>query len=358
MTSTSKISESFKHKIRLLVKQVVTKEHTSTNKHTLKEMPGRIALACPYCGDSSTDDMKKRGNLYWGTLQYHCFNCSYHTDAYGLLKDHGIKLNTDETIEIIDYVKEHKLETREVEVLQHGIFAKVLELAPTKQDLRNKLGFKDIEPGDPAFFYLRNRLLSTKLEHFMYCPKDKRLYILNIGPDDKVIGMQSRTLVKASNSRYLTYDLSKLREWLSEPLEMTEEELVPINKMSTLFGIMQVDMMHPVTVFEGPLDRLFMHNSLALASVNRDTDELDEIPTIRYMFDNDKPGKDKMMQKMKRGKSVFTWERFITKNKLDKYPKQIKDLNDLVIAAWQTKSKCLKEIEDYFSNSPLDAYYL
>ena len=71
-----------------------------------------------------------------------------------------------------------------------------------------------------------------------------------------------------------------------------------------------------------------------------------------------KDGADKMMQKMKRGKSVFTWDRFITKNKLDKYPKQIKDLNDLVIAVWQTKSKCLKEIEDYFSNSPLDAYYL
>ena len=110
--------------------------------------------------------------------------------------------------------------------------------------------------------------------------------------------------------------------------------------------------------FWGTIVGLFMHNALALASVNRDTDELDEIPTIRYMFDNDKPGKDKMMQKMKRGKSVFTWERFITKNKLDKYPKQIKDLNDLVIAAWQTKSKCLKEIEDYFSNSPLYAYYL
>lgn len=358
MTLTSKISEQLKGRIKLLVKQVITKEHAQPNKHTMKDMPGRITIACPYCGDSTTDDNKKRGNLYWATLQYHCFNCSYHTDVYGLLKDHGIRLNTDETIEIIDYVKEHKLETRDVEVLQHGTFAKVLELAPTKQELRQKLGFVDIEPGDPAFFYLRKRLLSNKLEHFMYSPKDKRLYILNIGPEEKVIGMQSRTLVKSANSRYLTYDLSKLKEWLGTPLELTEEELVSINKMSTLFGIMQVNMMIPVTIFEGPLDRLFMHNSLALASAHRDTEELDEIPTIRYMFDNDETGKKKMMQKLKKGKGVFTWSKFLNENKLDTYSKQIKDLNDLVIVAFQTKSKCLKEVETYFSDSQLDAYYL
>lgn len=358
MTSTSKITEQLKHKIKVLVKQVLVKEHREANKQTIKDMPGRITLACPYCGDSTRDDMKKRGNLYWSTLQYHCFNCSAHGDVYSLLKDHGIKLNTDDTIEIIDYVKEHKLETRDVEVLQHSTFAKILELAPTKQQLREKLGFKDIEPGDAAFFYLRDRLLSTKLKYFMYSPKDKRIYVLNLAKDDKVIGMQSRALVKTKSSKYLTYDLSKIREWLEDPLQMTEEELVPLNKMSTLFGIMEVNMMIPVTVFEGPLDRMFMQNSLALASVSRDTDELDEIPTIRYMFDNDKAGKDKMMQKLKRGKSVFMWGKFIEDSKLDKYPKEIKDLNDLVIAAWQTKNGCLKQIETYFSSSHLDAYYL
>lgn len=358
MTSTSKITEELKSKIKVLVNQVLAKEHKETNKQSIKDMPGRITLACPYCGDSTTDDKKKRGNLYWNTLQYHCFNCGEHSDVYSLLKDHGIKLNTDDTIEIIDYVKEHKIEVREVDVLQHGTFVKILELAPTKQDLRDKLGFKDIEPGDPAYFYLRNRLLSKKLKYFMYCPKDKRIYVLNLGPDDKVIGMQSRALTKGRFSKYLTYDLSKIREWIGSPLELTEEEGVSINKMSTLFGILEVNMMIPVTVFEGPLDRLFMNNSLALASVSRDTEELDEIPTIRYMFDNDKAGKDKMIQKLKRGKSVFMWQRFIEDNKLDKYHKQIKDLNDLVIASWELKSQCFKQIESYFSTSHLDAYYL
>jgi hypothetical protein len=76
------------------------------------------------------------------------------------------------------------------------------------------------------------------------------------------------------------------------------------------------------------------------------------------MFDNDKSGKKKMMQKLKKGKSIFTWNKFLTENKLDTYSKQIKDLNDLVLVAFQTKSKCLKELETYFSDSQLDAYYL
>jgi len=358
MNPSIKITEDLKSKIKTLVKQVVVKEHQNLNKQKIKNMPGRISLACPYCGDSTKDDHMKRGNLYWDTLQYHCFNCGEHTDAYKLLKDHGIKLNADDTIELIDYVKEHRIEADHVEVLQHGVYAKVLELAPTKQELKEKLKFVDVEPGEPAFFYLRDRLLSNKLEYFMYSPKDKRLYILNLGPDDKVIGMQSRALVKTKSSRYLTYDLCKILEWLERMPELEEEESININKVSTLFGIMQCDFTRSVTVFEGPMDRLFMNNSLALASAQRDTTELDEIDSVRYMFDNDIVGKEKMMQKLKRGKSVFTWDRFLKQNKLDTYQKQIKDLNDLVMAAYNLKSTCLKTIEEYFSTSPLDAYYL
>jgi hypothetical protein len=121
---------------------------------------------------------------------------------------------------------------------------------------------------------------------------------------------------------------------------------------------MTVNFQMPCTVFEGPLDALFMPNSIALASVTRSTEELDEIPTIRYMFDNDEAGKSKMMQKLKRGKEVFTWDKFLSESKMDKYPSKIKDLNDLVIAAWKTKNKCLSVIDKYFSDSRLDAYYL
>ena len=375
MSTATKITEELKTKIRSLLKQVVVQTHTHPDKRMLKEMPGRITMACPYCGDSTTDPKKKRGNIYWDTLQYHCFNCSEHSNVYQVFKEHHIKMqNTDDAIEIIDYIKEHKLEANEVEVLQHGIFKTTFDLALTRQEICKQFGFKEVEVGDPAFFYLRNRLLSNKLENFLYSPRDKRIVVLNLAPEDKVIGFQTRSLNKRSNSRYLTYDIEKIYQEIEKPLEIEEDVLNSIKKLSTLFGVMMVDFQREVTMFEGPIDAMFMNNALGLATAGRSTIEFDEIPTVRYMFDNDSTGKKKMMEKLKRGMKIFTWKRFFDESKIDKkwseylksidkenrdkYPKQIGDLNDLVIASFLTKSKCLQDLERYFSNSKLDAYHL
>jgi len=119
---------------------------------------------------------------------------------------------------------------------------------------------------------------------------------------------------------------------------------------------------------------MFMSNSIGLATAGRSTEEFDEIPTIRYMFDNDKTGKEKMMQKLRRGKEIFMWGKFLNDTKLDlkydkwldgvnkenrdKYPKELGDLNDLVRVAYYLKDDCLKNLSEYFSNSKLDAFYL
>lgn len=375
MSQTAKISEDLKSKIRSLVKEVVVKQHREPNKQMIKEMAGRITLACPYCGDSHTDHNKKRGNLYWDTLQYHCFNCSVHTNAYQLLKDNHIKLqNTEDSIQIIDYIQEHKLAVNDIEVLQHDVFKTTFDLSPTRAELKKHFGFRDVEPGDPAFFYLRDRMLSNKLENFMYSPRDRRIVVLNLAPENKVIGFQTRSINKRSNSRYLTYDLEKIYQEFGKELKVTEETLVGIKKLSTLFGVMLTDFQREVTMFEGPIDAMFMQNSIGLATATRSTLEFDEIPTIRYMFDNDDTGKKKMIEKLKRGKKIFVWQKFLEETSLekewdkflsgvdqekrDKYPKQIGDLNDLVIAAWLTKNKCLKNLTEYFTNSQFDAYYL
>lgn len=376
MTSTSKIDEQLKSKIRSLVKQVVVEQHTEPNKRMIKEMPGRLGLACPYCGDSHTDSTKKRGNLYWDTLQYHCFNCSQHGDVYSFLKDHHVNFkDRDDSIAVIDYIQSHKVETNDIEVLEHDIFKKIFDLAPTREELKQSLGWVEIEPGDPAFFYLRKRMLGNKLDNFLYSPRDKRIIVLNRAPQNKVIGLQTRALTKYRNARYLTYDIEKIYEEMNKELSVTEEELISLKKISTLFNVLMVDLQREVTMFEGPIDAMFMNNSIGLATAGRSTDEFDEIPTIRYLFDNDETGKKKMMEKLRRGKKIFMWQKLFQETKLDlryeeflkginksnrdKYPKAIGDLNDLIMVAFYLKDKSvISQIESYFSNSQLDAYYL
>ena len=360
MTSTSaNLTEALKQEIRGLVQEVLAHSHTSPAKQTIKEMSGRVTLACPYCGDSTKDDKKKRGNIFWDTLQYHCYNCGYHTDVNNFLKDHDLRLrNSEHSIQVIEYIKEHRVEVKQIETMQFGIFQKVNQLAIDPQDFMRYFQAKPIEPGDFAWFYLRGRLLHNKSDRFLFSNKDRRLWILNKTGDGKIIGCQSRQLREGAKSKYLTYDLGKLYEEMGMEMPETGDDLVAINKVSTLFGIMQADMMRPVTVFEGPLDAMFVNNSLALATAGRSTNEFDEIPTIRYMFDNDETGKKKMLEKLKRGSSVFMWSKFLQEMKLNIYSDSIKDMNDLIKKCFELKIDAHKHIDRYFTSSRLDALYV
>jgi hypothetical protein len=359
MTSTSNnLTEDLKNKIRSLVKGVVVQEHSHPYKQMIKEMPGRLTMACPYCGDSHTDTHKKRGNLYWDTLQYHCYNCSAHSDVNNFLKDFDQTLRSSEDrINVVNYIKEKKVDVQQIETLKHGVYLKASEHAIPVDEFKKHFGAKSIEPGDFPWFYLKGRALHTKTDEFLYSNNGKNLWILNKTPDGKILSCQSRKLGKYK-SRYLTYDLAKLHEEMGKEFPFTDEDKTAVNKLSTLFNIMRVDMLRPVTIFEGPLDAMFMNNSLALATAGRSTIELDEIPTVRYMFDNDEVGKKKMLEKLKNGKSVFMWSKFLADNKLNIYTEDIKDLNDLVLKCFELKSPALKKIQDYFTTSKLDALYL
>jgi len=356
MTSISNLTEDLKHKIKSALKEVVVQEHSASNKQTLRDMHGRITLACPYCGDSHTDDTKKRGNIYWDTLQYHCYNCSHHTNLYSFLRDHDVRLpNTGDSFDVIDYIKTNERSVKKIETIKHSVFSKADELAIPIDKFKSFFKAKEITPGDWIWFKLKERLLHHMSDQFLYSERDQKLWILNLTPTGNILSVQSRRM-KGKGSRYLTYDLPKLYQEMNIEINIDEDVLVSISKVSTLFGIMQVNFQRDVTIFEGPLDSKFMTNSLALATAGRSTNEFDEMATVRYMFDNDKTGKEKMAEKLKKGRPVFMWSKFLKENELDTY--NIKDLNDLMIVCYREGSRAYKRINEYFTTSQLDLWYV
>ena len=154
--------------------------------------------------------------------------------------DSAILEDKMDSINVIEYIKSHKLKVNEVKTMQYGIFQKILELAPTREELKKHMKFVEIEPGDYPWFYLKDRLLQNKTDRFLYSPSDKRLAVLNLGPGNKVIGYQTRSLVKRKNSRYLTYDIERIYEEMDRELTAEPEEIAGMKKLSTLFGIMMV----------------------------------------------------------------------------------------------------------------------
>lgn len=350
------ISNELKHNIRIALEEITAQEHSSPRKQEVRDMSGRLVLACPYCGDSHSDDSKKRGNLYWDTLQYHCYNCSKHTNVHLILKDFNVRMrNTEDTFNVIDYIKSKEREVKRVDTVRPAIFTKADELAIPLDEFKKAFSARAIEPGEWVWLKLKERLLHTKYDEFLYSDKDAKLWILNTTPSGNILAVQSRRM-KGKGSRYLTYDLPKLYQELGKELNLDSEDVLRISKLSTLFGIMQVNFQRTVTLFEGPLDAKFMANSIALATAGRATDEFDEMETVRYMFDNDDTGKKKMAQKLKKGRPVFMWSKFIDEMKLDKY--NIKDLNDLIKVCYNNKLDAYKKIDDYFTSSQLDLWYV
>lgn len=318
----------------------------------------RINFCCPYCGDSLTDNRKKRGNLYLDNLHYKCYNCGYHTGINKFLADFDEKLSAEDRIavhEIQQSAKKFEMKTSS----QSSISMSVLEkIAIPKQIL-----FKELELVSPyknqiASSYLMSRKIEIGLwKHFAYNPKTQELYVLNISPDNRVIGFQVRQLDPNSKKpRYLTSSLSKIYKNvfykdLSTIIERVlnsdafnekfgngmgqkyiededgiENVTANIDKLSGLFNIMNVDFHRTVTITEGPIDSMSIQNSIALQGASKDVDKLfDDVETVRYVFDNDKAGREMSIKKLKSGKTVFLWTMYLKEKKI----KNIKDLNDL-----------------------------
>jgi len=357
LTADSKlqIDENFKGKVEDLVQDILIKSHGSGPRTKIKKMHNRLNFACPYCGDGSSDALKKRGNLFWDTLYYHCYNygCASHKSLNDFINDFTPGgLNSNERIAIFDYIKNNNRKNVR-QNFKHEIFEKLYEIAVPINTFLERTGSKAIKKDAPGFDYLKDRLLIRASDEFTY--GNGKLYILNLTNDGKhVIGFQIRNLNRAS-AKYLTYNIEKMYHFCG--LDITDQqEIEKLNDISTLFGVLNIDFTRPVTIFEGPIDAKFMSNSIALCTVGRSVEQFADIPTIRYMFDNDQSGKKAMMSLLKTGKEVFLWSKFISDHKLQEY--KIKDLNDLVLICYKNKLDAYKYISNYFSSNTLDSFYV
>lgn len=356
MTTEVVISSDLRTRIIDKVIRVLYLNHSDSEKREPIETRDRLNFACPYCGDSTTNSRKKRGNLYWNDLYFHCYNCSTHVSLDTFLHDFDQELAGDDRINILNFIKDHKRLTYHGESLDFHLFDKIKGMALSFDELIQGFNVYRINKNTHrAYPYLKSRLLHNKLDHFAYDPRRKDLYVFNLTPDGKIIGFQVRSL-DGNGPKYRTWNIQRIYDRLNLPLTLTDEEIENINKISMLFGILNIDFSREVTVFEGPIDAMFIHNSIGLTGVKKQIADFVDIPTIRYFFDNDTEGKVRMIEKLKSGQSVFLWDKFL--KDYDIYNKKIKDLNDLIKYEYEHRIGCMSNINKYFTNNHLDLIFL
>ena len=347
-----KISVELKEKLLAKIQNILYSEFNG-EKARIKQGYDRCNIACPYCGDSADNVYKKRGNIYWKTLMYHCYNCGKHTNVVSFLKDFKSGLtNATEVGTVLDFISQNKVEVKSAEYLEIGVFKTLNDLSISKKQFAKDLSLSDIKPGTVPYKFVKSRFLLQRSKHFLYSEKTNQLYILNLTKNDKVIGYQIRNFEK-DRAKYVSYTLEKMYSELGKEIPNEyKANMEKVNSLSIYFNVMIVDLSKTFTIFEGPTDALlYPNNSLALSGINKNSDMFDEIPNARYMFDNDAIGRRTMEAKLKKKKQVFMWKKFIKDHKLNK---RIKDFNDLVRECYFNKNTAYKNMDKYFTTSPYD----
>ena len=367
--------DNIKNKIQEILNKKFANE--SYIKRKIDVYHDRLNFSCPYCNDSRTDVRKKRGNLYLDSLRFHCFNCGHSAGINRFLSDFNEELSNEDKIAVHELQQNAKKFEKRVSSTQSSMSMTLLDkLAIPKDILFKQLGiispYKDITASN----YLKSRMINIKdWKYFAYNSLTKELYILNTSPSDRVIGFQIRQLdPKSHKQRYTSSRLTKIysdvfnrdingiveRLLLKEPLgqKYIEEEdgveniVANLDRLSGIFNIMNVNLSQPLTIMEGPIDSLAITNSIALQSAAKHLDGFfDEVENVRYLFENDKTGKEMSLKKMKNHKKVFLWGQYLD---MIKSKTNIKDINDLQ----KQNLFNIDIIEKCFSDDEFDAMYI
>lgn len=348
-------------------------------KRRIKERAEYYSFACPVCGDSEKHIQKKRGTLYKNTLLYRCWNCDHRSNLLKLSKTYNIDIELGEKLQMIEYVNNAitKKSFKSDDFLS-GNLDKLIKLEDLIYFTNNSpktfiTEFKPVQKGSIIYNYLCSRKIfdhSNIYEaNYWYNNNWFEPVIVNMNMrDDKILGIQVRNLEKEKHRRlYKIYKFSELYHLVYPDAELDEIEEIGYNKLSYLYGIMDIDLDKPVTVFEGYLDTKFFPNSVGMVGKNTDpTLLLNQDLDIRFFFDYDNAGITKSLEYIKYDLKVFLWEKMFEywasnlkeyNTVLRKLKKSgITDLNDI---AKKIKNPYVKlDLEKWFSIDKFDRIHI
>lgn len=238
-------------------------------------------FSCPICGDSEKNKAKARGYIYQkkGKYIFHCHNCSATLSLQNFIKKIDPMVYNDF---VREYLQENGL-SKPTPVAEFAQKMKPPAFLKDDSPLKKLKKISQLNSEHPAKQYIASRQIPTDCHRkLFYCPHFKK-WVNTIIPgkfqdtstdDDRIIlpfldeknilfGFQGRSLDPNAKVRYITI--------------MIDEE------RPRFFGLDSIDYTKPVYVFEGPIDSLFIPNSIASAGGDI-TSELAKLGVDKSVF--------------------------------------------------------------------------
>lgn len=327
------------------IKIILNELFPNSNKSIIKKYYNRLNFACPFCGDSSINENKKRGNLYFDTLEYHCFNCGIHLNIYQLLKRLSIKIKLSDLNKFYNIDRKKTFIESSIEIEPDLLFS--------IDELKNEYKFYEIEKNDIIYKYLKSRAIPTdKMMYFLKTLRNE-LIILNLDiSSSKVISFFIRNIF-SKKYKTISYDI------INKDIKKTTDENIILlyRKISTLFNIFNINFYEKIYILEGQFDSLFINNSISISGLSNlnKIKKIDNLFDLYYILDNDDIGRKYAIKLISENKKVFLWNKYLKDNKINNT--YIKDINDLILYSKKHNIK-LTNINEYFSNNKTDIIYL
>lgn len=276
---------------------------------------------CDICGDSKHSN-KKRLVLYrkssYDNDSIKCFNCGYTGTMFSYLRNHHPDLYST-------YKKE--LLRTSMSILQDS---QPLIISETLK--RDDLVYFDItdqlvpiQESQEGLRYIQNRNVSPSGIYFSYgiinvLGKQINLtnyVIIPLTKNDKWFGFYSRCIDKKIFHTYIPEQNTGFKIW----------NYFNITKYKTVYAF--------ESIFNAKSSGLT--NVIAMLGSDMDYDKYKDIDDIVFVYDNDATGREKSIEKIKKGRKVLVWD--------NKY--NVKDINELSTELKLTET----EIRDYILNN-------
>jgi len=284
---------------------------------------------CIYCGDSQKNKHKARG-YHFAVEQsfiYKCHNCGKSTSSVTFLKDHFPVLHKE-------YIKEWLTESGKKpkkHASNHKMpSANVFKFTPKTELLNmNKVDLSAImfpaKEKRVALDYLEKRLVpADKIDELWFVPSAQTLGLLSDKYKDRVLGNDPRIVLPFFSENGELVGVSG-RAVNDSPLRYLTMRL--LDDVPLIYNIQNVDKTKTIYVTEGPIDSLFLPNSIAVGG--SDFKKIDDgIKDNAVIIYDNEPRNEEILKKLEEvielGYKVCIWD--------DKRIADYKDINDMIVS--------------------------
>ena len=288
-----------------------------------QKKPDLWNFRCPICGDSDVSSTKARGYFYTrkGAVFMKCHNCGASKTLGSFMKSQNPVLYKQYRVEKFQSTHGENGRLKNPEKSAEKSFFKRIQKQPDL--LKTLCALHRCETSNIAKKFVLERKIPSKFHRLLfYCPdfhkwtSENKLDVNSHSRDPKLIipfyeaggktllALQARDLVGNKNSpKYLTVKI--------------------IEDAAKIYGLERIVWNRDHYVVEGPLDSLFLSNSIAMAGSDLDWDGFNEYSV--FCFDNEPRSviiHDKMKKIISENKRICIWPEHVDE----------KDVNDMFLS--------------------------